>query len=205
MMATPLEQIEKDIRDLIKLHKLMVALNTIKGVITSDALATGGKKHPKQGLPGGSGIRKPPKVTHTGSHIEIEEVDEDTIKLYVPILKIDAEKQEVTGVVLQPEVVDAQGDIMSAEVIEEAAGEFLTHFNKGTQLGYMHKDFSKHFELKQSYLAPSNMSIGSKVVKQGAWIMVTKVKDSGVWQKIKDGKINGYSIGGKAKVKQLAA
>jgi hypothetical protein len=129
--------------------------------------------------------------------------DEEAIKFYVPILKSDSEKQEITGVVLTPEVVDAQGDIISADVIEKAAGDFLASYNRSTKLGFMHKEFNRRFELRQSFIAPSDMSIGSRVVKAGTWLMVVKVLEDKIWQAIKSGKLTGFSIGGKAKVKKL--
>jgi len=128
---------------------------------------------------------------------------DDVVKFYVPILKSDIDKQEITGVVLAPETVDAQGDIISADVIDKAAGDFLTSYNRSTKLGFMHKEFHRRFQLRQSYIAPSDMSIGSRVVKSGTWVMVVKVLEDKIWQAIKDGKLTGFSIGGIAKVKQL--
>jgi len=163
------------------------------------ALAGGGKLAPARGLPGGSGIR-PDKAKVPCRKDQVEK------RLYVPILKADAEEQTLTGVVLQPEVTDAQGDIMDAQVIRQAAHKFLALFNSKTKLGLQHKVFkSGQFALSESYLAPANMTIGSQVIKEGSWIMVVKVLDSKLWKLAKDGKLTGFSIGGRAKVKQLAA
>lgn len=129
----------------------------------------------------------------------------DDSRIFAPILKAVAEEQTVTGVVLQPEIVDAQGDIMSADVIRKAAHKFLAAYNRVTKLGLQHKAFKKRFELLESYIAPQEIVINNKTIKEGAWIMVVKVLDSKIWQKVKEGKITGFSIGGKAKVKQLAA
>jgi len=127
----------------------------------------------------------------------------EDFRLFVPITKANEDKQEITGLVLQPETVDAHYDIMSAAVIEKAAGDFLASYNKSTTLGYMHKDFKQRFELRQSYTAPIDMSIGSSIVKAGTWIMVIKVNDAAVWKKIKEGSITGLSIGGKAMTQKL--
>lgn len=133
--------------------------------------------------------------------------DEDTTEdasITVTIAKAIDDKQIVIGVVLQPEVVDAQGDIMSAAVIEKAAHKFLANYNKATKLGLQHKVFKGGmFELVESYLAPMEMAIGTLVVKAGSWIMAVKVLDADIWKAVKDGKIKGFSIGGKAKVQRL--
>lgn len=124
-------------------------------------------------------------------------------RLYIPIVKVNAEEQTITGVVLQPEVVDAQGDIMSAEVIRKAAHRFLADHNRATKLGLMHKDFKPRFELFESYTAPVDLAIGDKVVKSGSWILTVHVLDKKVWDQVKGGKLTGFSIGGKAKVSKL--
>lgn len=124
--------------------------------------------------------------------------------IYIPIAKANDEEQTVTGVVLQPEVTDAQGDIYDAAVIKEAAYNYLMNFNKSTELGLQHKEFVKgRFALVESYLAPLDLVIGTNTVKSGSWIMTVKVLDLKIWKMVKNGKITGFSIGGKARVQQL--
>jgi len=134
----------------------------------------------------------------------------DTVSkaVYVEIAKANNEEQTVTGVVLQPETTDAQGDIYDASVIKQAAYNYLANYNKSTKLGRQHQDFKKwqkRFALVESYLAPMDFALGSKVVKGGSWIMTVKVLDGKIWTMVKEGKITGFSIGGKARVQQLAA
>jgi len=129
---------------------------------------------------------------------------EDTeSKLYIPIAKANAEEQTVTGVVLQPEVTDAQGDIYSADVIRKAAHKFLSNYNKATKLGLQHKNFKKQFDLVECYTAPQSLIINGKTIKEGSWIMTVKVLSAAIWKKVKKGEITGFSIGGKAKVRKL--
>lgn len=131
---------------------------------------------------------------------EPEEAPNAEFALYTEIAKADAEERTVTGVVLQPEVVDAQGDIISEEVIQEAAEKFLANYNKSTKLGLQHKDFKKRFQLLQSFIVPLDMTIGNVVVKKGAWVIKVKVLDDNVWKAVKNGTVTGFSIGGKARV-----
>lgn len=148
-------------------------------------------------------------VAHDVNSVELtqEERDEgDTqqvAKFYVPITKASEEERTVTGVALRPDIVDAQGDIMESSVIRAAAHNFLANYNKVTKLGYMHKDFEPKFELAESYLAPSELTINGTIVPEGSWIMVLKVLDDKIWKMVKAGKLNGLSIGGKAKVQKI--
>ena len=47
-----------------------------------------------------------------------------------PILKADVEKRLIYGVIAEPDTVDAQGDVMSAETMEEMAHIFLLRSRK---------------------------------------------------------------------------
>lgn len=136
----------------------------------------------------------------------VSDADVDVAKVYfIPIIKANAELQEVTGVVLQPEETDAQEDIMDEVVIRDAAHDFMWNYNVDTQLGFMHKDFKPRFQLCESWITPMDMVIGNRIVKKGSWVITVKVNDAKVWAMVKDGKITGFSVGGKAKVMKLAA
>lgn len=165
------------------------SVSRARKTVTASALASAGKLAPKQGF-GASGV---------ADLTELSDETQKDIALFIPITKVNEELREVTGIVLQPEVVDGQGDIMSEAVIAKAAGDFLAGYNSSTKLGYMHKEFDKNFELRQSFIAPLDIVIANKKVRQGSWVMVVRVLDSKVWKAVKDGKITGFSIGGKAK------
>jgi hypothetical protein len=160
--------------------------------ITADTLANSGKLAPAS-LPNGSGIKPE------------DEDEEKVIKgLYTEILKANNEEQTVTGVVLEPETTDAQMDIYDANVIRSAAHDFCSNHNVNSKLGFMHKDFKRDFELYESWITPQEVTVADKIVKAGSWVITVKVNDPAVWKMVKEGKIKGFSIGGKAKVKKLA-
>lgn len=190
-------EVEKHIRAIARLA------STSKATIVSPDLANGGKLNP---------AKAPGKIKPKGcgcAKSEDEECKCDTTEksITVEIAKASDEEQTVTGVVLQPETTDAQGDIYSADVIKEAAYNFLANYNESTKLGRQHKDFKNwqgRFALVESYLAPMEFAIKNRLIKAGSWIITVKVLDSKVWKAIKDGNITGFSIGGKAKVKQLS-
>lgn len=144
-----------------------------------------------------------PETSSSEAATEKNDVDQNQVekRILIDITKANDEEQTITGVVLQPEVVDAHGDIMSKEVIKETAFRFLMNFNVKTKLGVQHSAFPKgKMALVESYIAPMNFALGVKTVKEGSWIMTVKVLDKALWKKVKDGKITGFSIGGKAKV-----
>lgn len=121
--------------------------------------------------------------------------------LYSKIVK--AEKRLVTGIVLQPDVVDAQGDIIRAEVIMDAAHNFLSKFNLVTKMGLQHKHTTPNVKLVESYIAPIDMKIGKKLISKGTWLITVKVLDDQIWAAVTAGKITGFSIGGMAKTQRI--
>lgn len=131
------------------------------------------------------------------------ETVEDGVSWYCPIVKADDDQRLVTGIVLEPETVDAQGDIYDDEVIRKAAHDFLRQYNAGNVIGFMHKDMNRPLDLVESWLAPANMKLAGKSIKKGTWMMTVQVHDDSIWKSVKDGKIGGFSIGGIAKVERL--
>jgi 2'-5' RNA ligase len=121
---------------------------------------------------------------------------------WMPIVKAD-DRRLVTGILLQPETVDAQGDIYSEEVIANAAHEYLAAYNAGTVVGLMHKDMNRPLQLVESWLAPVPLVIEGRLIKKGTWIATVRVLDDAIWQDVKRGKITGFSIGGVAKVRPI--
>jgi DNA adenine methylase len=135
----------------------------------------------------------------------VEDGDDETAteKRYVPIIKTVEEKRLITGIVLLPNVVDAHGDIIPADVIVRAAHDFLAAYNKKTTMGLMHKNMNPPIDLVESWIAPVALSIGTTVVPMGAWIITARVNSDPIWDKVKQGKLTGFSVGGVAKVKNL--
>jgi DNA adenine methylase len=103
----------------------------------------------------------------------------------------------VLGVVLEPEVVDAQGDIYSAEEIRGAAHRFMEDFQG---LGLQHRErVNGDVKILESYLAPDDLSIGGTAIKKGTWLFGVRVLSDELWGMVKDGALSGFSIGGTAR------
>ncbi|MCA9586088.1 MAG: N-6 DNA methylase, partial [Myxococcales bacterium] len=103
----------------------------------------------------------------------------------------------VLGIVLEPEVVDAQGDIYSGEEIRAAAHRFMEDFGG---LGLMHRlRVNGQVKVLESYLAPTDFTIGELSVRRGTWLLAVRVLSDELWERVKSGDLTGFSIGGSAR------
>jgi DNA adenine methylase len=133
-----------------------------------------------------------PKTTKRDEEDEVEK----SVRL-LPIEKAADEKRIVLGVVLEPNKVDAQNDTISPEEIEQTAHEWLAKYQNR---GFMHRKLvNGKIEIYESYIAPIDMTIGGQKVRKGTWLLMYHVKDDGIWQQIKSGKLTGFSMGGFAR------
>ena len=103
----------------------------------------------------------------------------------------------VLGIVLEPEVVDAQGDIYSADEIRQAAHRFMEEFGG---LGLMHRmRVNDQVKVLESYLAPVEFDLAGVAVRKGTWLLGVHVISDELWGQVKDGTLTGFSIGGSAR------
>lgn len=126
-------------------------------------------------------------------------VDKDLVKfdLTFPIEKFREDEQIVVGVVYEPDVVDAQGDSASAEEIYKAHQRYNL---ESKTLGIMHKDAAgERAQIVESYIAPADFRLGKGFVRKGAWVMTIKIYDPELWKQIKEGKLTGLSMAGRAR------
>jgi hypothetical protein len=122
------------------------------------------------------------------------------------VLKASAEERGeqryVLGIVLQPDVVDLQGDVVSADEIRKAAWDWLRHFRN---VGLQHKGLiNGKVHVVESYIAPTDMQIGRERVLAGSWLLGVHVADDGLWADVKSGKLTAFSMGGFAKKEPLS-
>lgn len=101
------------------------------------------------------------------------------------------DKRLVYGIVLEPETVDAQGDIVSAAEIEESAHGFML---ESQVIGRDHEQTAPA-RIVESYIAPADLTIGGQSVRKGSWVMGVKVQDDAFWEQVKNGEYTGFSIG----------
>jgi DNA adenine methylase len=107
------------------------------------------------------------------------------------------DERYVLGVVLEPERVDAQGDIYSHEEVRQAAHRFLEEFGG---LGLMHQlRVNDHVKVLESYVAPTAFQVGDVTIAKGTWLLAVRVLSDDLWRRVKDGELTGFSIGGSAR------
>lgn len=111
------------------------------------------------------------------------------------IFKIDKMKRIVFGVVLQPNIPDLQGDILTEDEIEQAAHRYLA---ESRITGFRHES-ELDAVIVESYISKNNDWFKDEQIVKGSWLVAMKINDDNVWQGVLDGKYNSYSIGGWAK------
>lgn len=103
----------------------------------------------------------------------------------------------ITGVVLEPEVADAQDDIYSEDEIRKTAHLWMIDFQN---LGLQHKATVNHqVSPVESWIAPQDLKIEGEKVTKGTWLLTVKVFDDDMWDSIKKGELTGFSIEGWAR------
>jgi len=108
-----------------------------------------------------------------------------------------SDERYVLGIVLEPEVVDAQGDIYSPEEIRGAAHRFMEEFGG---IGLMHRlAVNDQVKVLESFLAPTDFELAGVRVRKGTWLLGVRVIADELWEQVKDGKLTGFSIGGSAR------
>lgn len=107
------------------------------------------------------------------------------------------DERYVLGIVLEPEVIDAQGDIYSADEIRNAAHRFMEEFGG---LGLMHNmRVNGQVKVLECYLAPTDFTIGDTTVRKGTWLLGVRVLSDELWELVTQGVLTGFSIGGSAR------
>ena len=112
----------------------------------------------------------------------------------VNFVKVEEEQRLVTGIVIEPEVEDTYGDVISIEEIEKAMIRFM---EGNPQIRVEHDpDYNPKVAIIENWIEREGRMIGEQFIKIGTWLMTTKVFDDDVWDMIKTGKLNGYSFRG---------
>lgn len=112
------------------------------------------------------------------------------------------ELQVVTGIVMDPVNVDSFGNkIPDAELIERIAFGFMESFQRvGTDHARETKDgptlVNQQLVVVESFIARTEQKIGNAVVPQGAWVLSVRVLDDQVWERVRSGELNGFSLEG---------
>ena len=115
-------------------------------------------------------------------------------EFHAPIFKADEERRLVYGVIAESDMVDAQGDVMSARTIEDMAHDYMIRSRKFDD---RHNWKQVAAMLVESWIVREDTNLFGQLVKAISWVIGVKVFDDVIWQKIKSGIYKAFSIGGK--------
>ena len=115
-------------------------------------------------------------------------------EFHAPIFKADEERRLVYGVIAESDMVDAQGDVMSARTIEDMAHDYMIRSRKFDD---RHNWKQVAAMLVESWIVREDTTLFGQPVKAISWVIAVKVFDDVIWQKIKSGVYKAFSIGGK--------
>jgi len=110
------------------------------------------------------------------------------------IIKSD-EMRLVTGVVFIPDRPDSQGDVISAEEIEYSAHDYMIR-SRLSDLQHKIVLGNNSVVPVESYIAPQELVVNGITIPAGSWVMTVKVFDDKIWEMVKRGELNGFSISG---------
>lgn len=125
---------------------------------------------------------------------------EAPVEVDIEVVGRDDTRRLIYGVVLEPDSIDSQDQVMKAEDIEFAAHHFMSV--KGI-MGYRHRRTVDAVPV-ESYVAPVDFKLGDELVKKGSWVMVSKCMDDKTWAQVVSGEITGYSVGGFGRLSPVA-
>lgn len=139
-----------------------------------------------------------------------KQIEREKASKRIGIYKADEAKRIVYGVVLDPYIIDAHNDYLSPAVIEETAHNFLS---ESRVVGVDHNGEAEGAKVVESWIQPYPskedydaaiegkphkayaQTFGEDVVRSGSWILGVKLPPA-LWDKVKAGELNGFSIGG---------
>lgn len=116
-----------------------------------------------------------------------------TFERSIPILKVEDEKRIVTGIVYEPDVLDAHDEFMTAEEIEKSAHQFLKDYRN---IDKQHDFVAGQADVVESWITKEAGKLGDQEIQKGTWLMSVHVPDDDTWGEIKKGELTGFSMGG---------
>lgn len=117
-----------------------------------------------------------------------------------------ADEQILSGIVMQGTPVelesnpylDSQNDWVRMAELQKAAHSFMQNERRVFDVNHEGRDYE--FPVIESYVIEQDdiMKFGVEL-KKGAWILTLKIDNDEVWEKVKNGDLEGFSVQGTAK------
>lgn len=115
------------------------------------------------------------------------------------IIKKTNSHQTAVFVVLEPEMVDLNGDIVDIDVITEAAHEFMLNLSKKkVNFDHLKNTDTQEASFVESYILPSDINWVDQdgkpyTIPTGSWLIWIKFSDN-LWKDLLDGKFTWISM-----------
>lgn len=107
------------------------------------------------------------------------------------IVKLEEELQIVYAEVYVPNVPDSDDDFMTIETVREMAHDFLAS-GRVTKIDVNHSREDVEAAVVESFIARK----GDPDFIENSWVAGVKIYDSEIWDQVKKGEINGFSLDG---------
>lgn len=130
-------------------------------------------------------------VLNSGNFKEVPVVGEE---YHASIFKADEERRLVYGVIAESGMVDAQGDVMSPQTIEDMAHDFMIRFRRFDERHSWRQISAMPVE---SWVFREDVTLFGQLIKAVSWVIGVKISDDGAWQKVRSGDYRAFSIGGR--------
>lgn len=115
---------------------------------------------------------------------------ETSLQFSVKKFVTNNDRRIVTGEVYSPFVIDTHDEMMLPDDVEIMAHRFLAD-NRNQYIDVMHDNKLVRATIIESYIAKVNDPDG---YSEGAWVASIYVDDEDLWQRIRAGELNGFSI-----------
>lgn len=104
--------------------------------------------------------------------------------------KIESEEEQTAkGEVYVPGAMDSQGDAMTRHEIRKTMFQWMIA-GRQMQIDTEHDLINNGCAAVECYQAEDH----DPIYKSGSWVLTTKIFDPVLWQKVKSGELNGYSL-----------
>lgn len=111
------------------------------------------------------------------------------------IIKTETSNQTATFVILEPGIVDLNGQEISEEEIIKTAHEFVINLQeKYVNVDHVKNTAQDDVIFVESYVSPVEFSISTATIKKGTWLVAFKFLSADKWQSLLDGEITGVSM-----------
>ena len=119
-----------------------------------------------------------------------------------------ADRRYVLGVAYSPGQIDGHGEFMTPETVENAAWTYLQ--DGGRQVGLFHQDGTGgHGQVVESYVyrgptwTLTDASGSEQEIEPGTWL-IGVIFDDPAWRIVRSGRVNGWSIDGVGKRRNVS-